>query len=345
MRRRLIRLFLHLAKALGLFRLAQRWTRGDLRILCYHGFALADEDRFRAPLFVSRDLFDRRMRYLRDSGCHVLPLTEALERLKQGTLRPNSVTITIDDGFYSVHAVAHDVLRKYAFPSTLYLTSYYFEKATPIFRLAIDYMCWKSPRRTADLSGLGVAALADARALELTPANRKWASAQIYAHGAIHLDEEGRVSLSRRVAERLGVDYEEIARSRILSLVSPGEARELEDSGMAIELHTHRHHLPDFPPAALAELEANRAAVEPVIGRRMEHFCYPSGHWSEEHHAVLELNGVKSATTCAPGLARRTSNPLALPRIYDDTRVSQIEFEAEVSGFVEVMRRVRGKAA
>ena len=33
------------------------------------------------------------------------------------------------------------------------------------------------------------------------------------------------------------------------------------------------------------------------------------------------------------------------PRIYDDTRVSQIEFEAEVSGFGEVMRRVRGKTA
>jgi peptidoglycan/xylan/chitin deacetylase (PgdA/CDA1 family) len=343
-KRRVILATFHVCKALGLFRLARRLTRSDLRILCYHGFVLDDEDRFRDSLFVSRAFLDRRMRYLRDLGYRVLPLDEAVDRLSAGTLPRDPVTITIDDGFHSVHAVAREVLGKYRFPSTLYLTSYYFEKATPIFQLAVDYMCWKSPRETADMSGLGIPALGDATALTLTPEKRAWASREIFAHGADALDENGRVALSQRLAECLDVDYGHICDSRMLSLVSPDEARRLEESGMAIEMHTHRHRFPDNPGAALAELQDNRTVVEPVIGRRMTHFCYPSGKWSHTHRPVLEKEAIKSATTCHAGLARKGANMLALPRILDDNRVSQIEFEAEVSGFTDLLRRARGKS-
>lgn len=343
MRWRAILATYRVCKAVGLFALARRLTRTDLRILCYHGFVLEDEHRFRESLFVTREFFDRRMRYLHDNGYAVLPLGEAVRRLRAGTLPANAVAITIDDGFHSVHAVARDVLSRYGFPSTLYLTSYYFQKTTPVFRLAVDYMCWKSPRDTVDLSGLGIAALAEAGALPFTRDNREWASRQIYAHGAIELDEPGRVELSHKLGERLGVDYRHIADSRLLSLVTPDEARELERGGMAIELHTHRHHFPDCPAAAHAELQDNRAAVEPVIGRRMNHFCYPSGKWSQAHTAVLDADSVESATTCETGLARRSSNMLALPRILDDNRVPEIEFEAEVSGFRELIRRFGSK--
>lgn len=342
-KRRIILAAFHTCKALGLFRLARRLTRSDLRILCYHGFVLDDEDRFRSSLFVSREFLDRRMRYLNEQGYRVLPLDEAIDRLSEGTLPPNAVTITIDDGFYSVHAVAREVLAKYGFPSTLYLTSYYFEKTTPIFQLVVDYMCWKSPKRTVDLSGLGVAALTRAAALDFTRDNREWASAEIFAHGALALDEAGRVALSRQLAEALDVDYDHIRDNRLLSLISPEEARELEASGMTIELHTHRHRFPDNAAAADDELRKNRAAVEPVIGRRMDHFCYPSGKWSHTHRPVLENAAIKSATTCHAGLARKGANLLALPRVLDDNRVSQIEFEAEVSGFTELLRRIRGK--
>jgi peptidoglycan/xylan/chitin deacetylase (PgdA/CDA1 family) len=343
-KRRVILATFYVCRALGLFRLARRLTRSDLRILCYHGFVLEDEDRFRGSLFVSRAFLDRRMRYLRDLGYNVLPLDDAVDRLSAGTLPRDPVTITIDDGFHSVHAVAREVLSKYRFPSTLYLTSYYFEKATPIFQLAVDYMCWKSPREAADLSGLGVPALAGAAALNLTAEKRTWASGEIFAYGANALDEDGRVALSQRLAERLDVDYDHIRDSRLLSLISPDEARQLEAAGMAIEMHTHRHQFPENPMAAAAELRDNRAVVEPVIGRRMTHFCYPSGKWAHTHRPVLEKDAIKSATTCHAGLARTGANMLALPRILDDNRVSQIEFEAEVSGFTDLLRRVRGKS-
>lgn len=342
-KRRLILAIFHICKLAGLFTLARHLTRFDLRILCYHGFVLADEDRFRGSLFVGGDFLDRRMRYLKDHGYAVLPLGEAVDRLASGKLPRDPVTITIDDGFHSVHAVAREVLSRYAFPATLYLTSYYFEKATPIFQLAVDYMCWKSPKTEVDLSRLGVPALAEATALSLTPENRSAASAQIFAHGTANLDEAGRVALSQRLGEALGVDYARIRDRRLFSLISPDEARELEAAGMAIELHTHRHQFPECPVAAATELRDNRAAIEPVLGRPLAHFCYPSGEWHHTHRPVLEDAEIRSATTCQPGLARKGANMLALPRLLDDNRVSQIEFEAEVSGFTDLLRRFRGK--
>lgn len=109
-KRRLILAIFHICTLAGLFALARRLTRFDLRILCYHGFALDDEDGFRGSLFVDRTFFDRRMRYLKDHGFAVLPLSKAIDRLADGTLPRDPVTITLDDGFHSVHAVAREVL-------------------------------------------------------------------------------------------------------------------------------------------------------------------------------------------------------------------------------------------
>jgi peptidoglycan/xylan/chitin deacetylase (PgdA/CDA1 family) len=343
-RRRLIIAALLLAKVVGLFALARKLTGGQLRILCYHGFALDDEDRFRESLFISRRRFAQRMRFLRQGHFPVLALDEAMRRLRRGTLPPAAVAITIDDGFYSTHAIAKDILRDNGFPSTLYLTSYYFQKGTPIFQLAVDYICWKSPLGTVDLSDLGVPLLQRENAMPLNAANRRWASAAIHRHGTETLDEPGRVELSRRLARRLSVDYDELLRSRALSLVNPQELRELQASGMRIGLHTHRHRFPTIPADAIRELEENRASVEPAIGRRMADFCYPSGDWSPRHFAALERAGVETATTCEAGLVRGAHDPYALPRVLDDTRVSMIEFEAEVSGFSEILRWLRIKS-
>ena len=53
------------------------------------------------------------------------------------------------------------------------------------------------------------------------------------------------------------------------------------------------------------------------------------------------MRGVLTATTCETGLVDEKSPPLAWRRILDSSRVSQIEFEAEVSGFNELIRLVR----
>ena len=57
MRRSMIQFALYICNFFGLFRLARYLTRGGLRILCYHGFAQADEYSTEAPYLSRRNFF------------------------------------------------------------------------------------------------------------------------------------------------------------------------------------------------------------------------------------------------------------------------------------------------
>ncbi len=335
-------LVLQTAKAFGLFALSRRLMRGKLRILCYHGFTLKDEELFVPGLFISPDVFERRMAWLADQGYTVLGLDDAFERLKAGTLPDDAVVLTIDDGFYSVYKAALPVMVRHHFPATLYLTSYYFEKGTPIFGLTVDYIFWATERTAADLSSLGVPGLPPG-VIDLSDAGARTQIAEMIADYGQGLDgNDRRVELARHLGALLGVSYDEIAASRILSLIDAEELAEMRANGVEIELHTHRHDFPEDVGRATEALDRNRDVVEPHLPAPMRHFCYPSGVWSHDHWSALSAAGIETATTCETGLVDRDTPVFAMPRILDSARVSQIEFEAELSGFLEFKRRLVG---
>src|ERR1700760_2859822 len=82
--RSIIRLVLYLMKFLGFFRLARHITRRGLRIICYHGFAVAEEYKYRSTLFIREDFFRKRVEYLRRERYPILPLRDALDALAAG---------------------------------------------------------------------------------------------------------------------------------------------------------------------------------------------------------------------------------------------------------------------
>ena len=153
-------------------------------------------------------------------------------------------------------------------PATLYLTSCYYTKDTPVFGLAVAYIFWKSSRESVDLSGMGIPEFEDVSEIYFSPDQRQTIGQTIVTYGDTLLDEPGRVALSHRLADRLGIDYERIVESRILSLISKEELAALHDSGIRMGMHTHRHRFSLDSKTARAEIEDNRASVEPVTGQR-----------------------------------------------------------------------------
>src|SRR3979411_2188291 len=103
--RSIIRFALYLMKFLGLFRLARHVTRDGLRIICYHGFAVAEEYKYRSTLFIRKELFRRRMKYLRRTDYPILPLSGAIEALSAHRLPPCATVVTMDDGWRGVYSV------------------------------------------------------------------------------------------------------------------------------------------------------------------------------------------------------------------------------------------------
>jgi len=155
------------------------------------------------------------------------------------------------------------------------------------------------------------------------------------------MQEDERVEMCRKLGKRLGVDYDDIRRRRFLSLMSSEEIREAAAQGIDIQLHTHRHVLPESRDGVCREIEDNRRALEPLTGMKSRHFCYPSGVFCAAHVPSLAAVDVVSAVTCDSGFNCASTPSLALSRFLDGNNISAIEFEAEMSGFAEMLRRMR----
>jgi len=319
---------------LGLFWLARRSYKKNPRILCYHGFTLKDEHLFRPKLFIEKHTFDMRMKYLQDKQYNVISLDDFYHHKQEQNFPDDAVVITIDDGFYSTLKVANDVLAKYNLPSTLYLTSYYCDKDCPIFMLAAQYMFYKS-NNNADLSALNIQGVTGG----ISDENLN----NIIKHGSKFKTEEERIDLLKALAELLNIDYFALNSERLLNLIKFEEIDQLLNKGMDIQLHTHRHTFPENEDAAIEEIEKNRAKIDPYLPKTQTHFCYPSGVWSENHWPVFEKTGVKTATTCEPRLIYYDTPNYSLDRILDGSNLAQIEYEAEVSGFVEFIHKLPRK--
>lgn len=330
---------LHVAKHTGALRLSRSVGPAGLPILCYHGYAFHDEHLFKPGLFHSMPVFEQRMEWLAREGFVTLPLDVALQKLELGTLQRNEIVLTIDDGFYSTLALAAPVMAARRFTATMYMTTYYMRHAqSPIFRLAIQYAFWRTAKTEAHFGHL-VPRLDVPLATKGEKANVD--VEKLIEFGETKLDEPARVELSRRVFEVLGCDYDELAASRRLSLMSPDEVARLEAMGFDIQLHTHRHRC--GPDEARQEIIENREALSHITRRPLRHLCYPSGIWSRDVWPALEAEGVLTATTCEAGLNGRATPAYALHRILDSDTLPQITFEAEMSRLLEGARRLIGR--
>jgi O-antigen/teichoic acid export membrane protein/peptidoglycan/xylan/chitin deacetylase (PgdA/CDA1 family) len=101
-------------------RFGRPMTPGDgLRILFYHRVADDPGD----PLAVSCDVFEAEMALLAERGYQVLDVVEALDRLYAGTLEPNTIALTFDDGYVDNAVNALPVLERYGFRGTVFVVT------------------------------------------------------------------------------------------------------------------------------------------------------------------------------------------------------------------------------
>jgi peptidoglycan/xylan/chitin deacetylase (PgdA/CDA1 family) len=89
-------------------------------VLCYHQFT--EDSESKNMMVVTRAEFELQMEYLASNGYQVFALSELGSFLKGKKELPiKSVVITIDDGYKSYFEVAYPILKKYNFPSTMFV--------------------------------------------------------------------------------------------------------------------------------------------------------------------------------------------------------------------------------
>lgn len=316
-----------------------RWRRERLLILAYHGISTHDEHLWDNSMFMAAELFRHRLQLIKKSGCNVLPLEEAVERLYEDDLPERSVAITFDDGTQDFQSAAFPLIKEFNFPATVYLSTFYSEFNRPVFDVMCAYLTWRGRGRALDLHGL----IERNETIDLRSATSGEQAVRCLTEFANsrRLSAEEKDQLLAALAQQLGIDYDELMARRAMHLLNPAEVKSLADNGVDFQLHTHRHRTPMNREAFLRELEDNRQSLMAMTGRGADHFCYPSGVYEPDFLPWLREAGVISATTCDFGLASSASDPLLLPRLVDVSSLSEIEFESCLSGVSTVLPRRR----
>ena len=329
---------LRAARLAGVFALMRVLTRKYPRILCYHGGNLGDERLYNPKLFCTPGQLRERLDWLREKG--FVPVT--LDQVVDGATLPARgipVAVTLDDGWYSSWHDLLPLLADYGHRPALYLHTEAYEAGAPIVPVSLRYLLWKAGPKQVVVQGIDPAVdaaydLADAlQRRRLCSAAEGWLGRQPHAQVASCLE---------RLGNSVGVMPSELdLASRRFSYMSADELRAASQRGCSIELHGHVHeYLPGQDARNRANIERCREVIEAVGLPRPSHYCYPSGAFDSGAPKVMQSAGVATATTCVPGLVklRGAEARFLLPRFLDGGDVSMIEFEAEMSGVLQLLR-------
>ncbi len=317
------RALLSVMRQSGVFHLSSLKHRQSIPILCYHGAWMVDDGFPGDAMFIRPETFRARMQLICDLGLVVIPLQQAADALAGRAEAPdNAIVITIDDGWYSTYRHMMPVLLEFGFPATLYCD-------------------------TAQLTRGGLVAHVLARYLpELTDWPEDMPAGALAAHreaAAVENPPERKIPALHRFADMIGFDLSPYLDARAFEYMTPAEFLAFADAGFDIQLHTHNHTMGDLSPGDVgAELDANAAALSSLTGRpsdSFKHFCYPSGVADSAIADWLLSRGIESATTTERGIAMPGNHMALVPRLIDGDNVSEIEFEADVRGVVDTIKK------
>jgi hypothetical protein len=264
----------------------------------------------------------------------IVPLTGTAGESRCATV------ITIDDGWYGTWLAMLPVLERHNYPATVYLATYYCMHQAPVIDVALRY-CFDVTGTDKNLTlHLPVYQYGPVRID--TPAARQKALAAAQAISVSLDDDTARQQFLKAICKETGIDHARLMAGRWFHLMNPEEVKDAASRGIRFESHTHHHHITHHGKVSLAEeITTNCEYIHALTRQVPKHFCYPGGRFSSELWPVLEQCHIASATTTDIGLVDAKTPRYALPRILDGQDVSELEFEAEMSGFMELSRVVR----
>jgi len=288
---------------------AARWTgreaaRGRLSILIYHSVAAPDGVQEHSD--VDAGTFDWQLAVLVQAFT-VLPLGEAVSRLRAGSLPPRAACITFDDGYADNVTRALPLLQRHGLPATFFVASAYLDGGR-MFNDAVIEALRRCRLDTLDLTtvGLGV--------LDLSAGEKRREAIQSVLRVLKYLPPGPREERTAAVVDAAGV------RLGASLMMTSEQVADLARHGMEVGAHTHRHPIlnsvPD--PEAREEIREGRRRLEAIIGAPVTLFAYPNGRpgrdYSERHVAMVREAGFEAAVSTSPGPARIDSDPHQLPR-------------------------------
>jgi peptidoglycan/xylan/chitin deacetylase (PgdA/CDA1 family) len=276
-------------------------------------------------LAVSPAHFEEQLRVLRRTR-RPLPLTEFVRRLVDGTLPPDAVTLTFDDGYVDNLVAGLPRLEASDVSATVFLATGFLSRPGPFWwdELANRVLLEKAPKSfeiAIDGKPIAIDFADDASAREdgsaTAPSNSRRQALETIYHPIRRLDEEERGAVMDRLRSLLPGLRDEPA--RLGRPMTCDEVRALIAGGLvSIGAHTVTHPLmPELAPAACRhELAASKLACEALAGAPVTAFAYPFGEYSAATCKTVRDAGFTFACSTGRAPAVAACDLFALRRIY-----------------------------
>ncbi|MEM9975241.1 MAG: polysaccharide deacetylase family protein [Pseudomonadota bacterium] len=314
--------------------------RGAVDILMYHAVTEGSP-----PLndwcYLPAQQFDAHMATLRRLGLKVVPLSEAVARLQDGSLNERVVAITFDDGYANNATTALPILERYELPATIFLVSGILGTSRSIWASRIIravQACTRSEisfnGETFVLEGPKEKARASSALQNIVKAT-SGASPDTAAE-AVEIACDAEVNPDFRGTDFAIMDAE---------MVKSAEAGGLIEFGA----HTVSHPiLSSLDDAALAaELGPSIEAVSALVNRPSPVFAYPNGRlqdFDDRAIAILRAHGVTAAVATTEERNRPGADAFRLHRWGIGRNCSALRLAATLMGArnLPLVRRLAG---
>ena len=294
-----------------------------LSVLIFHRVT-AEAD----PLFpddVDARRFDKICAWLK-RWFHVLPLDEAVQRLRSKTLPARAAAITFDDGYRDNREVALPILQRHDLCATFFIATGFLDGGCMWNDIVIE-----SVRRTSesviDLRPLGIPGLA---LLDVGDMQQKRAAIDVVLRSLKYLPLDQRLNAALRMTALLGI------RVPMHNMMTSEQVRALRAAGMQIGAHTVLHPILAglSDDAARAEMLQSKQRLEHILGERVTLFAYPNGRpeqdFTERSVEIAREIGFSAAVSTAKGVAHAGTDPLRIPRFTPWDR-SRLRFGARLA--------------
>ena len=268
------------------------------------------------PLFadeIDAHRFDTLLGWVRN-WFNVLPLDEAVRRLKDGSLPARAAALTFDDGYSDNHDQALPILKRHGLPCTFFIATGFLDGGRMWNDTIIESVrACRSP--ILDLRGLQTV---DGQTLDQYSVNdlaSRRATIQTLISRVKYLAPELRQMLVGAIAElaqvRLPTDL----------MMTSEQVRTLRRAGMQIGAHTVSHPILASlrHEQAREEMRDSKDQLESLLREKITLFAYPNGkpgvdYLPDVHPAIVKDLGFEAAMSTHWGTARAGVDPFQLPR-------------------------------
>lgn len=275
-----------------------------LSILIYH--RVLAQPGLQSPGEEDTKKFDQQISWL--TACfRIIPLREAVQKLRQGKLPPRTACITFDDGYADNAKIALPILQKYGISATFFVSTGFLDGGR-MWNDTVIELVRQAPGPMINLSKIGLGQF------EISTFPQREQAINILLNKLKYLPLKSRQLKVEEMCDLIPATLPNDL------MMTSGQVKMLHDAGMEIGGHTVNHPILARTDNVMAhaEIANGKEVLESIIRSPVRTFAYPNGKpgqdYLSDHVRMVRDLGFEAAVTTSQGAARNSSDLYQLPR-------------------------------